>query len=199
MRLYSILLLALTLVFTSANVVNGIFDDIGISDDDAKSLTVKSFGSGFIVTGDYKQKAHSLPDNLKAEGTRALIKFAKEYSTTDDFKKKYAKYRNEHLGYATKKISNPFKMIDKAMDKQLNKGDDEKRMPSDPSELIKQRLKEFLKTSATVDFDAELNGNQFAKPSYEAKSGQWKQCFRAGKVVVDAAREEAQAWLTELE
>ncbi len=39
----------------------------------------------------------------------------------------------------------------------------------------------------------------FANPDYEAKDGQWKMCFRAGRGVVEAAREEAQAWLKELE
>ena len=91
------------------------------------------------------------------------------------------------------------KMIDNAIDKQINKADDEKRFPADANVLIKQRLKEFLDVSATVDFDARLNGSMFANPEYEAKSGQWKMCFRAGKAVVEAAREEAKAWLKELE
>ena len=91
------------------------------------------------------------------------------------------------------------KALDNAIDKQLNKGDDEKRYPSDAKELIKQRLNEFLDVSATVDFDAQLNGRMFANPTYEARSQQWKMCYRAGKQVVAAAREEAQAWLKELQ
>ena len=91
------------------------------------------------------------------------------------------------------------KALDNAIDKQLNKGDDEKRYSSDVNELIKQRLNEFLELSATVDFDAQLNGRMFANPAYEAKSQQWKMCFRCGKEVITAAREEAKAWLKELE
>ena len=82
---------------------------------------------------------------------------------------------------------------------QLNKGDDEKKMPSDPNELIKKRLQEFLSVSATVNFDAKLIGTTFADPAYESKSQQWKACYRAGREVIAAAREEAQTWLKELE
>ena len=113
---------------------------------------------------------------------------------------KYKTWRNEELGYKEKKkIGNPFKLVDKAIDKQLNRGDDEKRMPADPEELIRKRLQEFLDISATVDFDAELNGYSFADKRYEAKGNQWKMCYRAGREVIAAAREEAKKWLAELE
>ena len=90
-------------------------------------------------------------------------------------------------------------MLDKAIDKQLNKGDDDKKMPADPNELIKKRLEKFMEISATVDFDATLNDlRQFNNPEYEKKSDQWKMCYRAGKAVITAAREEVAAWLKEL-
>lgn len=200
MKLYTFFAAALATIFMSANIADGIFDNLQLSQDDARSITIRSLGRGLIEAGDLKSKARDLPVETQVEGTRTLIKFARDYSKTEDFKKKYAKFRNQELGYASKKISNPFKVIDKAMDKQLNKGDDEKRMPADPNDLIKQRLKAFLRTSATVDFDAELDSyKQFVNPSYESKSFQWKQCYRAGKDVVAAAREEAKAWLAELE
>jgi len=59
-------------------------------------------------------------------------------------------------------------------------------------------LQDFLRISATVDFDAELDGNVFVKKEYEKKSSWWKMCFRAGRDVVQAAREDAQKWLDEL-
>jgi hypothetical protein len=56
-----------------------------------------------------------------------------------------------------------------------------------------------MEISATVDFEAKLEGSMFANPEYEKKSDQWKQCYRAGKAVITAAREEVTAWLKELE
>ena len=91
------------------------------------------------------------------------------------------------------------KLAENAIDKQLNKSEDEKKIPADPQEMIKKRLQEFLALSATVDFEARLNGTVFANPEYESKSDQWKMCYRAGKPVIDAAREEAEAWLKELQ
>ncbi len=78
-----------------------------------------------------------------------------------------------------------------------------KRTPSDPKTLIADRIREFLETSADVDFTAKLvkSGSlmRFANEDYEAKSPQWKLCFRAGKEAVAAARAFAQSWLAELE
>ncbi len=199
MKILSVFVLAITLL---AATVTNIFEDLSFTEDDAKENVIASFGGGFISTNyEVIKKAKSLSVELKVAGTRQLIRFAKEYSKSSEFQKKYSKWRNERLGYKKKKlgIPNPMKMIDKAIDKQLNKADDEKKYPADANELIKQRLKEFLSISATVDFDAKLNGSMFANPDYEAKDGQWKMCFRAGRGVVEAAREEAQAWLKELE
>lgn len=199
MKSISVLVLAIALM---AATVTNIFENLSVSEDDAKENIIASFGGGFISTSyEVLKKAKGLPVEMKVAGTRQLIRFAKEYSQSGEFQKKYTKWRNERLGYKKKKlgIPNPMKMIDNAIDKQLNKADDEKRFPSDANELIKQRLKEFLDIAGTVDFDAQLNGSMFANPEYEAKSGQWKMCFRAGKAVVEAAREEANAWLKELE
>jgi hypothetical protein len=199
MKNLSLLVIAIALM---AATITNIFEDLNFTEDDAKENVISSFGGGFISTSyEVIKKAKSLPDELQVAGTRQLIKFAREYTSTSEFQKKYTKWRNERLGYKKKKlgIPNPMKMIDNAIDKQLNKAEDEKRFPADANELIKQRLKEFLDISATVDFDAKLNGSVFANPQYEAKSGQWKMCYRAGKGVVEAAREEAQAWLKALQ
>jgi hypothetical protein len=193
-------ILAFAIVLMAAAVTN-VFEDLSVSEDDAKEEVISTLGGGFVNTSyEVVKKAKGLPTELKVAGTRQLIRFAKDYSKTSEFQKKYTKWRNERLGYKKKKLSlNPMKALDNAIDKQLNKGDDEKRYPSDVNELVKQRLKEFLDLSAMVDFDAELNGRMFANPTYEAKSQQWKMCFRCGKEVIMAAREEAQAWLKELE
>jgi len=74
--------------------------------------------------------------------------------------------------------------------------------PEDPKPVIVKRLKEFLALSADVDYNAKLKTQEststFENPVYQAKSSQWKMCYRAGKEATGAARAAAQAWLTEL-
>jgi hypothetical protein len=74
--------------------------------------------------------------------------------------------------------------------------------PSNPKDLIKIRLKEFLDMTATIDFDAKLVSKygkmRFQDPQLEAKSSEWKMCFRSGKETIAAARAFAQQWLKEL-
>ncbi|HUP13808.1 MAG TPA: hypothetical protein VM187_16420, partial [Niastella sp.] len=172
-------IIAFAIVLMAATVTN-VFEDLGFTEDDAKENVLASFGGGFINTSyEVVKNAKALSVELRVTGTRQLVRFAKEYSQTSDFQKKYTKWRNERLGYRKKKLSlNPMKALDNVIDKQLNKGDDEKRYPADAKELVKQRLNEFLEVSATVDFDAQLNGSMFANPTYEAKNQQWKMCYR---------------------
>ena len=80
----------------------------------------------------------------------------------------------------------------------------EKRFPADPKTLIARRLQEFLDASRDVDFSAkvlpgERGKMKFADPKYEAKSGAWKLCYRAGKESVEAARAFAETWLKGLQ
>jgi hypothetical protein len=74
--------------------------------------------------------------------------------------------------------------------------------PDDPKPVVVKRLKEFLQVSADVDFNARLKtqdgASTFENADYQAKSSQWKMCYRAGKDATAAARAAAQAWLTEL-
>lgn len=74
--------------------------------------------------------------------------------------------------------------------------------PESPAPAIAKRIREFLAFSADVDFGARLIGKNgkmvFENPAYEAKSSQWKMCFRAGREATTAARAAAQAWLKEL-
>lgn len=96
------------------------------------------------------------------------------------------------------------------MQRTSNKNDYEARLkswnedlPENSGLLIAKRIRQFLTTSADVDFSAELlsRGNRtvFAKEEYEQKSAYWKTCFRAGKEATEAARTFAKAWLAELE
>ncbi len=79
----------------------------------------------------------------------------------------------------------------------------QQNFPENPRALVIKRLQKFLADTKDVDFEAALTtrGSQkvFVKPEYEAKSGEWKQAFRAGREAVTAARTAVQAWLTELQ
>ena len=80
----------------------------------------------------------------------------------------------------------------------------EKKFPADSSVLIAARLHEFLELSQGIAFDAKLipSGGgtmKFADPQYEAKSSQWKLCYRAGREPVQAAREFATQWLHQID
>ena len=74
--------------------------------------------------------------------------------------------------------------------------------PADSLVVIARRLRRFLDVSADVNFDAALvtvNGaRRFADPALQAKSSEWKLCFRAGREAVTAARAQAEAWLQTL-
>lgn len=74
---------------------------------------------------------------------------------------------------------------------------------NNPSPLIKNWIKAFLKKSAEINFDAKTTVNQdgivrFVDQEYERKDSQWKLYFRAGQETVTAARTYAQDWLDEL-
>ena len=77
-----------------------------------------------------------------------------------------------------------------------------KEYPEDPKPLVAKRLREFLTLSADVDFAAKVKSQDgrvvFENPNYQAKSAQWKMCYRAGREATAAARTAVQAWLKEL-
>lgn len=77
------------------------------------------------------------------------------------------------------------------------------QLRKDPNNAVRKMLKKYLELAPTVDFNAQTTANQsgvkmFAKPEYQAKSGEWKMCYRAGKEVNDAVRPLVQQWLNEL-
>ena len=68
--------------------------------------------------------------------------------------------------------------------------------------FVKKRLQQFLDETRNIDFAAELtekNGKKvFVNPDYEHKSSRWKMAFRAGKEVVEPARDFVQKWIEEI-
>jgi len=80
----------------------------------------------------------------------------------------------------------------------------EKKYPADPRLMIAAQLHHFLDWSQDIPFDAKLvptggGKMRFANPQYEAKSSEWKLCYRAGKEPVQAARAFATEWLHQIE
>ena len=75
--------------------------------------------------------------------------------------------------------------------------------PADPRALVALRLRKFIETTADIDYTAKLveqgKLRKFADPALEAKPGEWKMCFRAGKPATDAARDFARKWLADLQ
>ena len=200
MKKYILILVAAA---ATAFTVFDVFNELSITEEKGKELLLTSIAEGWMSTNfEINQKARALSSESKVEAIRQLINFAKEYSKTDAFKSDYKKWRKNKLNPGEKtKLGLPKlgKMLDNKINNSVDKGDNEKRYPSDPNELIRQRLTDFLKISATVDFDAELtDARQFKNKEYEHKGSQWKYCYRAGREVVTAAREEAQKWLDEL-
>jgi hypothetical protein len=76
------------------------------------------------------------------------------------------------------------------------------KYPSNQLLFIKKRLEEFLNATKDIDFAAELaekNGKKiFMNPDYERKDNRWKMAFRAGKEVVEPARDFVQKWTAEI-
>lgn len=78
----------------------------------------------------------------------------------------------------------------------------EKNYPSNHLLYVKKRLIEFLDATKDVDFSAEIvekNGKKyFVNPAYERKSDRWKMAYRAGKEVIEPARDFVQKWVEEI-
>ncbi len=78
----------------------------------------------------------------------------------------------------------------------------EKQYPADHNQFIKNRLQQFMDETEGIDFAAfltEKNGKKyFVNKAYESKGDRWKMGFRAGKEVVETARQMVQQWINEI-
>lgn len=188
----------------SAGIVASIYESLHINESEARKCLLASIGEGYIVRGEHNDlisDARQLSADERVAGIKELMRLAKEYTASDEFKKDYKKWRSNKLNPGSKgKFGLPKlgKILDNAVDNKMDKAQNDKNYPPDPTEMVRKRLADFLDVSATVDFDAVVSNGKFVNPDYEKKSMWWKMCYRAGKPVVNAAREEAQKWLNEL-
>ena len=78
----------------------------------------------------------------------------------------------------------------------------EEQYPANHMLFVKHRLQKFLEETKEIYFNAELTlkgGKKvFVNPKYEGKNRRWKMAYRAGKEVVEPAREFVQLWITEI-
>ncbi|HEY0040043.1 MAG TPA: hypothetical protein VGB71_05230 [Flavisolibacter sp.] len=83
-----------------------------------------------------------------------------------------------------------------------NSANFERKYPGNHLLYVKMRLQEFMDETKDIDFAAELmskNGKKyFVNRAYESKGSRWKMAFRAGKEVVEPAREFVQKWIEEI-
>ncbi len=76
----------------------------------------------------------------------------------------------------------------------------ERVYPEEAKVRVARRLEEVLAQCSEVDFSAKLVEDDygkklFADPTYEAKSSEWKACYRAGPESVEAANAALGEWL----
>ena len=75
--------------------------------------------------------------------------------------------------------------------------------PAEPMVLVARHLKAFLAATTDVDWAAKLvrYGDEmvFVKAEYLQKPWQWQEAFRAGQETLATAREEAEAWVREID
>src|SRR6476646_8011390 len=96
----------LALCLISAEVLINIYSSLNITEDQAKESLAKSIFQGVISrtvgSEDLVRNARALSVEDRVEGIKQLMKMAKEYTKTEDFKKEYKKLRNEKLNPETK-------------------------------------------------------------------------------------------------
>src|SRR6476661_30166 len=90
---------AVAFITLTAAVVADIYSSLDISKEQAKKRLLESIGEGYIVSGEFNlvSKAKSLPVEVRVAGIRQLVQLAKEYTSSDEFKTDYKKWRNNRL------------------------------------------------------------------------------------------------------
>jgi hypothetical protein len=107
---------------------------------------------------------------------------------------------NKHIVAYTKNYPEFVKSTKENYQRQL--AEFERKYPANQMLYVKMRLQEFMEETKDIDFGAELvskNGKKyFVNRAYENKGSRWKMAFRAGKEVVEPAREAVQKWIEEI-
>ncbi|HEX8313963.1 MAG TPA: hypothetical protein VF609_03170 [Flavisolibacter sp.] len=107
---------------------------------------------------------------------------------------------NKHIVAYTKNYPDFVKSSKEDYQRQL--AEFERKYPTNQLLYVKMRLQEFMEETKDIDFGAGLvskNGKKyFVNRAYESKGNRWKMAFRAGKEVIEPAREAVQKWIDEI-
>jgi len=175
-------------------------------DREQVELSVMNAFRGAWYPFDVTDVLRQLPPDQRAVAVRAIGEFVRAYVGSPAFKKAYAEAykQSKPKGFGLPSL-NARALADKALDKAQGKtaSGSSDALDKNPNVTLKHRLEQFLELSADVDFTAETTGEggarRFVKSEDEARSREWKMCFRAGPEATAAARAFAKEWLAGLE
>lgn len=149
----------------------------------------------------YKKNVADIETNMKNTTDATVKKF---FETSLEQAKKSLKDaedpNNKYLASYRKNYPQSVKNFKDSYDRSVSGWNS--KYPQNQLLFVKKRLQEFLSATNNIDFSAELterNGKKvFVNSEYEHKDGKWKMAFRAGKEVVEPAREFVQKWIDEI-
>lgn len=149
----------------------------------------------------YKKSVVDIEANMKNTNDATVKKF---FETSLEQAKKSLKDaedpNNKYLASYRKNYPQSAKNFKDSYDRSV--ADWNTKFPQSQLLFVKKRLQEFLTTTNNIDFSAELtekNGKKvFVNPEYEHEDSRWKMAFRAGKEVVEPARDFVLKWIDEI-
>lgn len=149
----------------------------------------------------YKKNVADIETSIKNTADATVKKF---FETSLEQAKKSLKEaqdpNNKYLASYRKNYPQSAKNFKDSYDRSI--ADWNTKYPQNQLLFVKKRLQDFLAATSNIDFSAELtekNGKKvFVNPEYEHKDNRWKMAFRAGKEVVEPARDFVQKWMEEI-
>jgi hypothetical protein len=138
-------------------------------------------------------------------GDAKLKKIAAQLDTNfEECRREYSLWKSASMGGPATESAYQAALSQGATQKDRQKMMDEQRAWNqyNMKSMLRRKLDAFIATASSVDFSAQtaaVNGKQrFVDPKYEAKPGEWKMLYRAGKEPVGAALTIAKQWRQEL-
>ena len=158
--------------------------------EEMRANLVTTYKNNIVVAETNLKKADA---SLKAIYVQMLADSKKGLKEAEDPKNEMiASYKNSYPGLV--------KSFEESYKQELQQW--ETKYSSNHLFFVKKRLQQFLDETKDIDFSAALtekNGKKyFVNKVYESKSRNWKMAFRAGKEVVESAREFVQQWIKEI-
>lgn len=148
----------------------------------------------------YKKTVAQTEENLKKADPSVKQIFEKALEDAKKALKDAEDPNNKYYVNYTKNYPQLEKNFKESHDRSI--ADWNAKYPKDQLQFVKKRLQEFLDNTNGIDFSAELtekNGKKvFVNADYERKDGRWKMAFRAGREVVEPARDFVQKWIDEI-